>query len=109
MRLTSEGRKEEMKFLVIERVRQSIGPKDVKEFSKEAGKDMKYKIGLKKKGKIVGGGPFLDSLGVCYILETKTIEEMGEIFFNSPGNFLVDREVHPLGTFEDSLEGFPTK
>lgn len=94
-----------MKFLVIERVRQSVGPKDLGEFSAMAAKDMKYKIGLKKKGKIVGGGPFLDTLGVSYILETKTIEEMGEIFFDSPGNFLVDREVHPLGTFEDSMEG----
>ncbi|MDG6998139.1 MAG: hypothetical protein JRN15_03390 [Nitrososphaerota archaeon] len=47
----------------------------------------------------------MDSLGVSYLLEIKTIEEMGDIFFNSPGNFLVDREVHPLGTFEDSLEG----
>jgi hypothetical protein len=30
---------------------------------------------------------------------------MGEILFNSPSNFMVEREVHPLGTFEDSLEG----
>jgi len=95
-----------MKFLVIERIRQSIGPKDLKEFSAMAYKDSKYKVDLKKKGKIVEGGPFLDSLGVSYILETDTIEEMGEIFFNSPGNFFVDREVHPLGTFEDTLEGF---
>ena len=95
-----------MKFLVVEKVRQSIGPKDLKEFSAVASKDIKYKLQLKKKGKIVEGGPYLDSLGICYILETKTIEEMGEIFFNSPGNFLVDREVHPLGTFEESLEGF---
>lgn len=95
-----------MKFLVIERVRQSIAPKDLSMFSKEAAKDLKYKVGLKKKGKILGGGPFLDTLGVCYILETKTVEEMGEIFFNSPSNFYVDREVHPLGTFEDSLRGF---
>jgi len=41
----------------------------------------------------------------CYILETKTIEGMGEIFFNSLGNIMVDREVHPIGSFEDSLEG----
>ncbi len=47
----------------------------------------------------------MDILGECYILETKTIEEMGEIFFNSPSNFYVDREVHPLGSFEDTLEG----
>ena len=95
-----------MKFLVIEKVRQSIGPKDLKEFSVTAAKDVKYKLELKKKGKIVDGGPFLDSLGVSYILETRTIEEMGEVFFNSPGNFMVDREVHPLGTFEDTLQGF---
>ena len=95
-----------MKFLIIERVRQSVGPKDLREFSRIAGKDMKYKVELKRKRKIVGGGPFLDSLGVCYILETKTIEEMGDILFNSPGNFFIDREVHPLGTFEDSLEAF---
>lgn len=98
-----------MRFLVIERVRQSIGPKDLKDFASAANKDLKYKVGLKKKGKIVGGGPFLDTLGLCYILETKSIEEMGEIFFNSPGNFQVDREVHALGTFEDSLKGFPSR
>lgn len=95
-----------MKFLVIEKVRQSIAPKDLSVFSETAAKDLKYKVELESKGKIVGGGPFLDTLGVSYILETKTIEEMGEIFFNSPTNFYVDREVHPLGTFKDSLEGF---
>ena len=80
-----------MKFLVIERIRPSVGPKDLKDFSTIGSKDVKYKIQLKKKGKIVAGGPFLDTLGVSYILETESIEEMGEIFFNSPGNFLVDR------------------
>ena len=95
-----------MKFLVIEKVRLSTNPVSLKQFSTTAAKDVKYKLELKKKGKIVEGGPFLDSLGVSYILETKTIEEMGEIFFNSPANFLVDREVHPLGTFEDTLQGF---
>lgn len=95
-----------MKFLVIEKIRQSITPENQKQFSITASKDVKYKLELKKKGKIVEGGPFLDSLGVSYILETKTIEEMGEIFFNAPGNFLVDREVHALGTFEDTLQGF---
>jgi hypothetical protein len=30
---------------------------------------------------------------------------MGEIFFNSPSNFFVDREVHPIGSFADTLEG----
>ena len=94
-----------MKFLVIERMRQSIGPKDLKQFSAAAAKGIENAVKLEKKGKIVGGGPFLDTLGVCYILETKTIEEMGEIFFSSPTNFMVDREVHPLGSFEDSLEG----
>ena len=47
----------------------------------------------------------MDVLADAYILETKTLEEMGEVFFNSPTNFVMDREVHPLGTFEDSLEG----
>jgi hypothetical protein len=94
-----------MKFLVIEKVRQHIGLKDQREFRKTAAKDIKYKLELKKKGKIIEGGPFLDSLGASYILETRTIEEMGDIFFNSPGNLIVDREIHPLGTFEDSLEG----
>ncbi len=80
-------------------------PKDLDQFTKLAGADLKYKMQLQKKGKIVGGGPYLDTLGVCYILETKTIEEMGDILFDSPANFFVDREVHPIGTFEDSLEG----
>lgn len=89
-----------MKFLVVEKYRGNPFPDN----SVKAGMDdIKYKLELQKK--IVGGGPFLDTLGVCYILETKTIEEMGEIFFNSPSNFYVDREVHPLGTFEDTLEG----
>jgi hypothetical protein len=93
-----------MRFLVVERVR-SISPKDMEAFGKVAVEDLKYKTHLEKKQKIVGGGPFLDVLGVSYILETKTIEEMGEIFFNSPTNFFVDREVHPLGSFADTLEG----
>ena len=94
-----------MRFLVVERVKQNFGPKDMNEFQKLATKDIKYKEKLAKKHKIVGGGPFLDVLGVCYILETKSIEEMGEILFDSPSNFFVEREVHPLGTFEDTLEG----
>jgi hypothetical protein len=94
-----------MKFLVVEKIRASIGPKESNDFMKVAAKDVVYKVGLKKKGKIIGGGPFLDSLGVCYIPETRSIEEMGELLFNAPGNFLVDREVHPLGSFEDTLEG----
>ena len=59
---------------------------------------------LQKKGKVIGG-PCLDVLSNGYILETKTIEEMGEIFFNSPANFFLDREVHPIGSFADTLEG----
>ena len=80
-------------------------PQDMKEFMKLAGEDLKYKAKLQKDGKIISGGPCLDIVGDCYVLETATIEEMGEIFFNSPINFVVSREVHPIGTFEDSLEG----
>jgi hypothetical protein len=94
-----------MKFIVIEKVRGSSIPQDGRTFAKLAGEDLKYKVKLQKEGKIVSGGPYLDILADCYILETKTIEEMGEIFFNSPSNFFVDREVHPIGSFEDSLEG----
>ena len=65
---------------------------------------MEYKSKLQRKGKIIGG-PFLDILAGGYILETKTIEEMGVVFFNSPANFVTEREVHPLGTFQDSLAG----
>jgi hypothetical protein len=94
-----------MRFLVVERVRGSAIPSDQSEFAKVAGDDLRYKLQLEKKGKIVAGGPFLDTLADGYILETKTLEELGEILFNSPTNLGVDREVHPLGTFEDSLEG----
>jgi hypothetical protein len=94
-----------MKFLVVEKVNIGYGGAGSTDFASEAMADLKYKVNLAKKGKIVGGGPFLDTLGDCYILETKTLEEMGEILFNSPSNFFVEREVHPLGTFEDSLEG----
>ena len=92
-----------MRFLVIERMTGMSGA-DPKEFAKLAKAELRYKSKLQKKGKIIGG-PFLDILAGGYILETKTIEEMGEIFFNSPANFVTDREVHPLGTFEDSLAG----
>lgn len=92
-----------MRFLVIERM-PNINAIGRKEFAKVAKAEMEYKLKLQKKGKIIGG-PFLDILAGGYILETKTIEEMGEIFFNSPANFMTDREVHPLGTFADSLEG----
>lgn len=94
-----------MRFLVIEKAKQNFGVKDIEEFGKMVSEDIKYKTKLEKNGKIVGGGPYLDTLGVCYLLETKTIEEMGEILFNSPSNFFVEREVHPLGTFKDTLKG----
>ncbi len=92
-----------MRFIVIERATgtSSIDPK---EFAKIAADSLKYKRKLEKAGKIVGG-PCLDILADAYVLETESIEEMGEIFFNSPVNLLTEREVHPLGTYEDSLEG----
>jgi hypothetical protein len=92
-----------MRFVVTERVKGG-GIADMDEFGKIAVAELKYKRDLERKGKIAGG-PCLDILASAYILETKTIEEMGEIFFNSPANFVVEREVHPLGTFADSLEG----
>lgn len=87
----------------MERVRANVSMES-KEFSKMAVDYLKYMAKLQKKGKVIGG-PCLDVLGNGYILETKTIEEMGEIFFASPANFMVDREVYPLGSFEDTLEG----
>lgn len=92
-----------MRFFVMERLRGNVNMES-KEFSKTAVEYLKYMAKLQKKGKVTGG-PCLDVLGNGYILETKTIEEMGEIFFASPANFMLDREVHPLGTFEDTLEG----
>jgi hypothetical protein len=92
-----------MRFFVIERVRAGVQI-DPKDFMKLASADLEYKRKLEKAGKIVGG-PCLDILADGYLLETKTIEEMGEIFFASPTNLVMDREVHPLGTFKDSLEG----
>ncbi|HVP22572.1 MAG TPA: hypothetical protein VMS77_01515 [Conexivisphaerales archaeon] len=93
-----------MRFLVIERVRGSAIPTDQAEFAKMAADSIKYKLDLEKK-KVVTGGPFLDILADGYIIETDTLEELGEIFFNSPSNLAVDREVHPLGSYRDSLEG----
>jgi hypothetical protein len=92
-----------MRFLVLEKLRTGvqIGPED---FAKVASADLQYKRKLEKAGKIVGG-PCLDILADGYVLETETIEEMGEIFFGSPSNLVMDREVHPLGSFKDSLEG----
>ena len=92
-----------MRFIVTEKAKTGSSI-DMKEFAKMAAEDLVYKRRLEKEGKIIGG-PCLDILAAAYVLETKTIEEMGEIFFNSPINFVTEREVHPLGTFKDSLEG----
>jgi hypothetical protein len=92
-----------MRFYVIERVRPGVDMKS-KDSSKRGMEYIKYMAKLEKKGKVVGG-PCLDILANGYILETKTIEEMGEIFWASPANFMLDREVHPLGSFADTLEG----
>jgi muconolactone delta-isomerase len=92
-----------VRFVVIERTRPGVSI-DPEKFVDLAAADLKYKRKLEKEGKLIGG-PCLDILADAYILETETLEEMGEIFFNSPTNFVMDREVHPLGTFEDSLEG----
>lgn len=92
-----------MRFIVMERAKAGVTI-DPKQFADLAVADLRYKRGLEKEGKLIGG-PCLDILADAYILETKTLEEMGEVFFNSPTNFVMDREVHPLGTFKDSLEG----
>jgi len=92
-----------MRFIVVEKVKAGL-PLEQKKFVEIAAADLKYKRKLEKEGKIIGG-PCLDILADAYVLETKTIEEMGEIFFASPSNFVMDREVHPLGSFKDSLEG----
>jgi hypothetical protein len=92
-----------MRFYVIERIRGGVDMES-KSGVKKAQEYLKYMAKLEKKGKVIGG-PCLDVLANGYILETKTIEEMGEIFFASPVNFMVDREVHPLGSFLDTLEG----
>jgi len=92
-----------MRFIVMERAKPGVVI-DPKQFVDVAAADLKYKRELEKKGKLTGG-PCLDVLADAYVLETETLEEMGEIFFNSPSNFVMDREVHPLGTFKDSLEG----
>lgn len=92
-----------MRFIVMEKARPGLTV-DPKQFAQLAAADLKYKRELEKAGKIIGG-PCLDILADSYILETKTLEEMGEIFFGSPINLVTEREVHPLGTFKDSLEG----
>ncbi len=97
------------RFLVIEKVKGNMPfdstSSDWKDMATLAQADLAYKLKLEKQGKIVGGGPYLDILADCYILQVKSVEEMGEIFFNSPMNFWTEREVHPLGTFADSMEG----
>lgn len=92
-----------MRFYVIEKLRTGVSM-DSSESMKGAMEYLKYMAKLEKKGKVIGG-PCLDILANGYLLEVKTIEEMGEIFFNSPANFMMDREVHPLGSFLDTLEG----
>ena len=98
------------KFLVIEKPSmptQVVAPDspEAMQMIKMIQSEIEYKVKLQKKGKIVGGGPFLDIGALCYILDVPNVEEMGEIFFGSPANFMLDREVHPLGSFSDSLEG----
>jgi hypothetical protein len=92
-----------MRFYVMEKLRTGVDLNS-KPFAKAAVEYLKYMAKLEKKGKVIGG-PCLDILGNGYVLETKTLEEMGEIFFGSPANFLLDREVHPLGSFLDTAEG----
>ena len=92
-----------MRFYVIERVRAGADM-DSKDATKRGIEYLKYMAKLEKKGKVIGG-PCLDVLANGFILETKSLEEMGEIFWNSPMNFMTDREVHPLGSFSDTLEG----
>ena len=92
-----------MRFFVMEKLRTGVSMNS-KESAKAAMEYLKYMAKLEKKGNIIGG-PCLDILGNGFVLETKTIEEMGEIFFASPANFMMDREVHPLGSFLDTLEG----
>jgi hypothetical protein len=95
--------KTHMRFYVIERIRAGVDMSS-KDGTKRGIEYLKYMAKLEKKGKVIGG-PCIDILANGYILETKTIEEMGEIFWNSPANFMLDREVHPLGSFSDTLEG----
>lgn len=97
------------RFLVIEKIKGNIPfpsskSNEYMEMAPLFEKDLAYKLKLEKQGKLVGG-PFLDNLAESYILEVKNAEEMGEIFFNSPVNLWTEREVHPLGTYADSMEG----
>jgi hypothetical protein len=68
--------------------------------------EFEYLLKLEKEGKIIAGGPFLDTRAGCFILNVESVEEMGEILFNSPMNVWSEREVHPLGSVADTLEGF---
>ena len=98
------------KFLVIEKPAGTPPPLSMdspegERMMKMWQSDFEYKIKLQKEGKIIGGGPFLDIGALCYILEVASVEEMGEIFFNAPMNLWMQREVHPLGSFQDTLDG----
>jgi muconolactone delta-isomerase len=67
--------------------------------------EFEYQLSLQKKGKIIAGGPFLDRRGGCYILDVPSVEEMGEILFNSPLAPWFETEIHPIGSVEETLEG----
>jgi hypothetical protein len=98
------------KFLVIEKTGAQLpfvgmGSPEAMQMVQLLQSEMEYKVKLQQEGKIIGGGPFLDVGSICYILDVPSVEEMGEIFFSSPMNPWTQREVHPLGTFADTLEG----
>ena len=97
------------RFLVVEKIRGNIPfpsskSSEYMDMAPLFEQDLAYKLKLEKQGKLIGG-PFLDNLAESYILTVKNVEEMGEIFFNSPVNLWTEREVHPLGTYADSMEG----
>ena len=96
------------RFLVIQRATGPTPPPnspEIAEMAKLLVSEFEYQLKLQKEGKIVAGGSFLDIRGGCGIVEVDSVEELGEIFFNSPLNPWVDRELHPLGTIEDTLAG----
>jgi uncharacterized protein YciI len=96
------------KFLVVERANGQIPAPNSPEMARMMElllSDIEYKFKLQKEGKILVGGPFLDIRGGCGIIEVDSVEELGEIFFNSPLNPWVEREVHPIGNAEDTLAG----
>jgi muconolactone delta-isomerase len=96
------------RFLVIQKATGPTPPPNSPDFA-EMGKlllsEFEFELKLQKEGKIVAGGTFLDIRGGCGIIEVDSVEELGEIFFNSPLNPWIDREVHPLGKVEDTLAG----